>query len=366
MHGVGDAGIHPVAREGHPQVRRVAGDEDPPVAEAVGDEATRHPVLLPDHVEGEVRPDPEDVTDRLVGVEDVEVALPGGQGPVHEPQVLAVDGDDIAPHLVVDDPRHPRRPPVAEEALHRGGADEAGAGAPDLGIPDEAGTDRLAHPARPAVAADEVVRAQVQVLTRVQVTTGDGHAPFVLGEGDELGAGHEAHPRQRQQTLAQDRLEPQLRLADHRLRCRPGTVVEAGLRALGSRRHGDAGELGAGQARRVDRVGRVVVSQARRPHPVGDAEAAEGLHRAGGDGVALRVGRVVGGPRLEDDDLRAAHRGVDGQAGPDRAGTGDDDLRVAHRAPPLSSGTAISCSRALASAWRNWPSFVRTVSPTGV
>jgi len=103
-------------------------------------------------------------------------------------------------------------------------------------------------------------------------------------------------------------------------------VVESGPRALGARRHRDPGELGPGQAGGVDRVGRVVVGQPGRPNLLGDAETSEGLHRAGRDGVALRVRRSVGESWLDHNDVDAAHGGVDGKARPDRTCAGDDQL----------------------------------------
>ncbi len=90
-HGVGHAGVHAVAGERHPQMRRVAGDEDIRVAEPLGHQPAADPILVIEHLPGELWPNAQRVAYGLVEVEVGEVRVSGAQRPVHQPHRPAVD-----------------------------------------------------------------------------------------------------------------------------------------------------------------------------------------------------------------------------------------------------------------------------------
>src|SRR5262249_34862946 len=85
-----------VAGMGYPKVCGVPADEDAPVAEAVGHEATADPVLLRDQLVAKIRFDAEDRTDGPITIDRIEFELPVGEGIVDEPRLPHVDRDRAA------------------------------------------------------------------------------------------------------------------------------------------------------------------------------------------------------------------------------------------------------------------------------
>ena len=157
MDAVGDAGVHAVPGVRHPEVGGVTGDEDVAVAEPLGDEASADPVLVVHDLVGDGRRSAEQVAwiDRSKSTSS-KSRLPGTRA-VEQPQLVAVDRDDVAAHPVVDDPAHPgRTAPSPKSVADPRAAHERGAGAADLGVADQLDAHRLADGAAAAVAADEV------------------------------------------------------------------------------------------------------------------------------------------------------------------------------------------------------------------
>ncbi len=72
-------------------MRRIAADEDPPVAETVGHQAAADPVFLAEDAVLEAFVDAEDGADRPVAIDRVELRLVGLEVVVDQPAVMAVD-----------------------------------------------------------------------------------------------------------------------------------------------------------------------------------------------------------------------------------------------------------------------------------
>jgi hypothetical protein len=122
----------------------IAGDEDPAVAELVGDETAPEPVLLGKDLVLEALVDAEDGPDRPIAIDGLEIRLVGPQIVVNDPALPAVDRVDIA------------RSPRVEGEGRLGGllglqldqlrrADIAGLGAGDDRVTFECRANALAH-----------------------------------------------------------------------------------------------------------------------------------------------------------------------------------------------------------------------------
>jgi hypothetical protein len=68
IHGVGDSSVHPVAGKWHPDMGRLAAQENASVAKAVGDHAASDPVLLSEYFEAERRIHSQDLPDAAIAV----------------------------------------------------------------------------------------------------------------------------------------------------------------------------------------------------------------------------------------------------------------------------------------------------------
>ena len=80
-----------------------------PSPEAVGDQAAADPVLLAQHLVFELGTDAQDVADRPVAVDRLEVLLRAVQVIVDQPRLAAVDGDHGAAAARIERQRHPGR-----------------------------------------------------------------------------------------------------------------------------------------------------------------------------------------------------------------------------------------------------------------
>ncbi len=186
--GIGDAGVHAVAGVRHPDVGGVAAQEHWAPPEAVGDESPAEPVLLADHVVGEVVPHAEDGADGPVAIDGVEVGVVGGQVVVDEPRLPAVDGVAVPRAAGVEGERGPRRR-VSLTVDQRRGPDERGLHPLDDGVAFEGGTNPAPDVGPAAVAPHEQAAPDPQLRTPVEVG-GDGlHPVLVLGEAFDPGPG---------------------------------------------------------------------------------------------------------------------------------------------------------------------------------
>ena len=246
---VGDAGVHAVAGVRHPEVRGVAGDEDAPVAEAVGDEAAADPVFLADDLVREVGADAEDGADARIAVDRLEVFLARHQVVVDEPGLVAVDREADAAAARVARVAAPGAL-AADEAEQLRRADVGRLHALDHRRAGEDRADRLAHQRSAAVAADQVARPHASSRAAVEVARRDRHAALVLHEAGRLAAVPDRHAGLRLGVREQDRLEVDLVDAVRRLGRRP-PAVGAALVAVAGRARGDvdARQLAAGDRR---------------------------------------------------------------------------------------------------------------------
>ncbi len=74
--GVGNSGIHSVTRIGHPQMRGVAANEDPAIAEAISDQPSTDPVFLAQDAVLEAFVDAEDGANCPVAIDENQIHFP--------------------------------------------------------------------------------------------------------------------------------------------------------------------------------------------------------------------------------------------------------------------------------------------------
>jgi len=220
IRGVGDAGIHPVAAQRNPQVRGVAADEDAPLPEPVRDEAARDPVLRCEHFDLKVGPDAEDHADRPITIHGGEVRLSVIGIVLDVPGLVAVHRHCHPAATGVERKIEPRRL-SREQAFQRGRAYIGRVRVLQHRCPLKLGADRLAHHRARAVAADEILALDRDLLSAVEVARNRRDALLVLGEPVDFGAVEDANTRLRCHMGKQHRLEKYLITAVRVLRCRP-------------------------------------------------------------------------------------------------------------------------------------------------
>src|SRR5262249_48871732 len=90
VHGVGNARIHAIASERHPDVRGITAEKDAAIAEAIGYHAPPGPVFLPKNFERERRAYTQDLPDAAIAVDR-------RQEVVNEPALAAIDREHETP-----------------------------------------------------------------------------------------------------------------------------------------------------------------------------------------------------------------------------------------------------------------------------
>ncbi len=315
---VGDPGVHPEPAHGHPQVRRVTGEEDVAVAPTIRDQGAGDPTTPVEQRVVERLADGGE--HRLLGIPGRRVFTVGHRG-VDEPPVRTVDRDEDRPAR--GRPQHPTRHPCGDLG-HARRAEVGGAHVVESVDALQICTDRVAHDARATVGSHEEAAVDRGFPTGVDIAQSCGDPTGVLVEAGELPAfAHLDIPTHRGGP-AQDGFEEELRNEVLRFRGRPvrrDAVLGAGPDVVGSRAF-VAGDRHAVQSGHVHDVGRMGRWQARGAHRVGAAEAAEQLHRPGVRRVALRVGRHAASP--VDDDRVHPEAGQVHREG-DADGSGSDD-----------------------------------------
>ena len=310
-------------------MHRVAREQHAPGAVALSDQRLpRGPGPVPDQLEIDRPADArmESARDQRV----IGLVLRALQPGVEEVLGLAIDLDDIRSHLAI---HHPELPALA--VLNARGADIGGdhrAAEISLQLGRRAlvaDAERAAHEALPAVAADEIGTRERFAPTGIDVLHFDRHAVVALIPAEALPAEACIDVRQAPHVLEEKPFDVHLVAAEDRLGhlvCRCGRAQRAHLLRL--RRHRDARELPAVEARVVDDVGREPRGQAEPAQLRRDAEPAVVLHGAGIVGATLRM---PSRPRLAFHDHRARAERVEvhRQRHADRAAADDDDRRRA-------------------------------------
>src|SRR5262249_13219957 len=192
-------------------MRRIPADEDPAVAKAIRDEPAADPVLMRDHLVGEIRSDPENGADRPVTIDGVRL-LVLVEKVVHDPCLAAVDREDRAAASWIEDLAEPRRARRhAREKLR--GADIGRLDPPNDRCAEQICADLLAHGRLATVAADEVIAGDGQRIAGIEIADGGDDAAFVLAKVLQPTAVTNADVRLRGSVREQDRLEKKLRAA---------------------------------------------------------------------------------------------------------------------------------------------------------
>ncbi len=130
---------------------------------------------------------------------------------MHQPQLLAIDGDGIAGAPGIDRMAHPGRLALCfdhREQPRR--ADEGRQVSRNLRQPDEFRPDRLACQGAGAVAADGVAPPDREALIGVEVANGGDHLVFGLRDVLDLRAVENGDTRLRGRVVEQDRFEIEL------------------------------------------------------------------------------------------------------------------------------------------------------------
>lgn len=289
-------------------MRRVAGEEDPAVAETVGQGRPRpevgDPADLGHVLGGDVRALRDDLADAVRGGVQVRAlreprhhleVLGAGQGADRE-QVDAVARREDVPVVAVQaadpDVRHQRRARVH-------------------GLAGHADAQRAARRRPAAVRRDQVAGAHRPARGEVR-----GDALRVLRDTDDLVA--EGDPAaQFREPRGQDLLRAPLR---HH----PRPVVRRVLARLGRVEHVVLADPLAVPPDHADRVG-----AAHRVERVDDAEVVEDLHGAGLEALAPRAREQLPGA-LQDQRVHAAPGQLDTEGEPGGAGADDQYVRVRH------------------------------------
>ena len=199
-------GVHAVAGMRNPKMRGIAADEDTAVLEAIRHETAADPVLLGDHLVFELRPDPENRTDRPVAVDGIEFRLAVVEEIVDEPALLAVDRHHRAAAARIEREIHPRRL-AGQQALERWRAEIGRLHALDDRNAGQLRAHAVADRRTRAVAADEVSAGDRDARATVEIAGDAGDAVLVLGERLEFGAVEDANARMRRGLREQDRLQ---------------------------------------------------------------------------------------------------------------------------------------------------------------
>ncbi|GGQ54313.1 hypothetical protein GCM10010195_07220 [Kitasatospora griseola] len=256
---IGDAGVHAQTPDDGHRVRGIAGQQNPAVAEAFGDEPVHHPVLDPQHVDRYVGVGAQGARDQAGPVGPSGVF---GCGSEPGPASLRVEREERSVRREVDAGGSAGAPAVEVGVEHDGGEapDRSRAG----GVDSQPLPDRGAR----AVGGDDMAGTDLNLLTAPVVDKQGHDALGLLDQVDELGP----EPHRRVRGGEKRGFQPVLR--------------------------GDHADYGALRDRRVDpdhrRGGEVAVAQ-------GVAEA---------DAAVLRcecVGRDPGGKPELAKDLHRAH-----------------------------------------------------------
>ncbi len=345
--GISNARIHAVARIGHPQMRGVAADEDPAVAEAIGHQPAPDPVLLAEDFVLEPLVDAEDGTDRPVAIDRVELRLVGPQMIMDQPAVVAVDRNGGAGTSRVEREHHPGRLVRAHQLLQLRRLDEGRLHALDHRRAGQAGADRFADEGAAAVAADHEVGFDAERVSTVEVATQRDHTIVVLLDIGDFRARQNGDARLSGGVAEQDRLEIDLVDPVRRLGRRPpGVGAAGGAVAARARGNVDTAELDAGRRGPIGAIVREVRGQARVAQLCGDAQPAEDFHRSRRDVIAFDAGRIAGVADLRDDDVDPARGQIHGRGQSHGPGAHDQHLCPHARFHPLAS-SRIRCPRSM-------------------
>ncbi len=242
-------------------MRRVAAEEDAPVAEAIRDEAATEPILLADDLVAEIRADAEDGADRPIAVNRVEVRLIVLEVIVDQPRLAPVDGVDGAAATRVERDVPPRgRPAHERQQLWR--ADVTGLHALHDGIAHQPRANRAAHLGSSAIAPDEVARGEGQFFARVEMAGPRRHTIVVLREIREAGPIQDRDAGRRRGMVEKDRFEKDLVDPMRRLRGRPPCIrATRGGVAVAAAGDRDARQLPPDHRRAIGDVVRIVRRQ---------------------------------------------------------------------------------------------------------
>ena len=328
--GVGKARVHAIARVGHPQVRGVSGDEDTALLQLLGHQTAAEPVFLAHQLVAEGLVHAEDGAQGPIAVHRVEVGFVVAQVVVHQPDLAAIDGVDIAAAARVHAEHGPgRRCLQAPDQARRADAGALHA-LHDL-VAHQPDTHRLADGGSSAVTAHQVPRPHAAHRAGVLVPHFDVHPAVVLGEAAHALAVRQGDPGLAPGLRQQDGLQEALVDAVGRLGRGPPAVRAAGVGlARQTPRDVDARDLATDGGGAVGHVVGIVIRQAGRPQRVRHAQPPVQLHAARRHVVALHVRQGVGGLGFDhqaaDAPLRQAHRQGDAH----RPGAGDQDLGVIH------------------------------------
>ena len=299
-----------------------------PITKAVGDQSTPDPVLFRDYLIFEIRSDAENRPDGPVPIDGIKLCLITVQEIVNEPGLASIDCDrgpaatwverEVHPCALSRQPAHERwRPNIGRlHALHDRGAQKAGA-------------DPLAHSRFAAVAADQKAAGNREPLAVVDVAENGHDTIAVLREIFERGAVEHADAWLGRGVREEYGLEINLIDPVWRLRSRPQSVwpVVCAI-SLGPRGNTDAAELGPRRRRAGSDIVRIVPGKPGRTQPRGEAEAAEGLHRAGRDRVTLDARRLPRPAKIGDHDIDAAPSQVYCKRQADGTGANNQNLRI--------------------------------------
>src|SRR5690606_3966129 len=111
-----------------PEVSGIPGDEDAAVAEAIRHQPPADPILATDHLVVEVVADPEDLADRPVAVDRVEIGRAWIELVVDQPTLAAVNGErrSAPPGIerIVRPGRRARKPLTLRRRADEGGLHE--------------------------------------------------------------------------------------------------------------------------------------------------------------------------------------------------------------------------------------------------
>jgi hypothetical protein len=147
-----------------------------------------------------------------------------------------------------------------------------------------------------------------------------------------------------------------------RLGCRPIRIWPFGRRVtVRATRNRDARQLAPDDSRAICAVIWEVGRQSAFPHLPHNAQAAEHLHRARRDVVALHIGRFAGTANLRHDDINAAGREIHGRGQSDWPRSDDENLgfnffscQFLLLAGQVRSGTESALDRVSSTAVRPW------------
>jgi len=316
IHGVLDTDVEALPTHRGVNVRRVAGQQDPP--RAVGSGLTGHV--------GEPR-DPGGIVDSEVGPVDGDEALAHvaqrGLAGFH-PRFGQRDADRSA-RLVDDSAVADLVFDLADGVLARGGAADAQLRLlGHLGLGDEAARRRIpagkldpggpADEAATSVAPDEIVRAQVPAVGQMDVDSG-----IVLGEADHITPAVERH-RQLPDPPRQDALDAVLPQAEAVVMAR-GEVADV--------------QADAGKPRNLRRL-------SLREKALRDSTLVEDLDGARMQAARARAGKVLARAPLDDGHVDARQRQLGAQHQPGRAASNDHHLMPGH-CRPLNASVIIGC-----------------------